>query len=295
MRRFTVLTAFLFVPLGTGCAGNLSSLEREVRELRAKVDEVARTGTAARSRLDEVENRVLLLQDEIETQRIAGMRDGSRPVASTLPPSLPVVRVVPQAEPKARPVEDAEVGVPARPGKPEAPVALGDGYADIDEAGRVVPARGGRGHAAPPPPPKDPVAKPRPKARTGAADDPVPLAEYRTAYEAYEQGRTDEAIEAFRGFVARYPRHPYADNAQYWIGECLYDRKDFEGARREFLKVVSEHPDGNKVPDAMVKVGLCNQMLQQPAEARRMFDAVMLTYPDSPAAAVAMRLLGEMP
>ena len=61
------------------------------------------------------------------------------------------------------------------------------------------------------------------------------------------------------------------------------------------MRVVTEHPDGNKVPDAMVKVGLCAQRMQQPDEARRMYDSVMLTFPESPAAAVAMRLLGEMP
>jgi TolA-binding protein len=45
----------------------------------------------------------------------------------------------------------------------------------------------------------------------------------------------------------------------------------------------------------MVKVGLCDQRLEQWDEARRMYDAVMLTYPESPAAAVAVRLLGELP
>jgi TolA-binding protein len=45
----------------------------------------------------------------------------------------------------------------------------------------------------------------------------------------------------------------------------------------------------------MVKVGLCQRMLRQDEEARRTFNAVMLTYPDSQAAAVAMKLLGEMP
>lgn len=104
-----------------------------------------------------------------------------------------------------------------------------------------------------------------------------------------------QAQQAFEAFVIAYPRHPYADNAQYWVGECLYDRREFEAARREFLRVINEHPDGNKVPDAMVKVGLCEQRLGRSAEARRMFDAAMLSYPDSHAAAVAMRLLGEMP
>jgi tol-pal system protein YbgF len=297
MRRLEVLATVLTTLALPACSGNLAAVETELRELRTRVDEVARTGTSARIRLEDIENRVLLLQDEIETQRIAGMRDGSRPVASaasapSVPSSLPVVRLSPPSDPAP-----AESERPARARKPAPaatpPAELGDGYSDIDENGRVLSGRGSRTASVSPAPREAP--KPRARARQGAADDPTALADYRAAYESYEQGRTDEAIALFRAFVQRYERHPYADNAQYWIGECLYDRKDFDSARREFLRVVSEHPDGNKVPDAMVKVGLCNQMLQQPEEARRMFDAVMLTYPDSPAASVAMRLLGEMP
>jgi len=104
-----------------------------------------------------------------------------------------------------------------------------------------------------------------------------------------------DSSPALDAFATSNPRHPYADNARYWVGECDYDRRNWESARREFLRVVTDHPDGNKVPDAMVKVGLCQRMLRQDEEARRTFNAVMLTYPDSQAAAVAMKLLGEMP
>lgn len=288
-----------------GCGGGIAELRQEVRELRARVDEVSRTGTAARTRLDNVENRLLLIQDELETDRLAARRPA--PVAASAPvtdvPSLPVVRIVPPAdrtrkaaaEPASRDTEDDDAYAPPRAvASREAAPALGDNYATIDEQGRVVGSRAGRGPA-----PAD-VTRPAPTRAKAhrtlePTDDSEALAEYKAAFDLYEQGRRTEAMKDFAAFVAAHPRHPYADNAQYWIGECLYDARDYEGAKREFQRVVADHPDGNKVPDAMVKVGLCEQMLRRFDEARRMFDTVMITYPDSPAAGVALRLLGELP
>ena len=41
----------------------------------------------------------------------------------------------------------------------------------------------------------------------------------------------------------------------------LYDRREYERARVEFLRVINEHPNGNKVPDAMVKVAFVSKDL----------------------------------
>lgn len=311
MRRVACCVVALL--MASGCTSGLANLEREVAGLRQRVDDAQRGSLAMRARVDDLENRALLLQDELDTLRLTGMRDAARFQA---PSSLPVVRVGPD---RAAAVAPAPVPQPApptapptasRPVRESAPVPdapassvpsrtysgrdLGDDvYQTLDDQGRVVGAarRAERREDLP-------VQRVRPPAsrRVGeATDESAILAEYRAAYELYQQGRMVQAQQAFEAFVVAYPRHPYADNAQYWVGECLYDRREFEAARREFLRVINEHPDGNKVPDAMVKVGLCEQRLGRTAEARRMFDAAMLSYPDSHAATVAMRLLGEMP
>jgi len=290
------------------CGGGMAELRQEVRELRAKVDEVSRTSAAFRSRVDGIENRLLLIQDEIETDRLAAARSGGRAQGTaqvqdeSAPPKLPVVKIMPperSRKPAAESGTDADDGdaSEARDPRPvasrEAAPSLGDSYQTINEQGLVVPVRPGRKGALAEPE-KTPKA-PRARKPAETTDDSEALSEYKAAYDLYEQGRRPEAIQAFSAFVAAHPRHPYADNAQYWVGECLYDDREYDGAKREFLKVVTGHPDGNKVPDAMVKVGLCEQMLRRYDEARRMFDTVMITYPDSPAAGVALRLLGELP
>lgn len=272
------------------CGGGMARIEQSVNDLQRRLDEVAGASRATQNRLAALENRILLLQDEVETLQLAVHRGGSprsyapiRAVPPTPPQELPTVRLSPSSEANAR----------VAPSSGPPPLAMDDSmYQEIDEEGKVVtPSRRSQksaGAAGLAPPSRG--AAPRPAAETDTV-----LQEYQAAYELYRQGRVVEARMAFEAFVSRYPKHSYADNAQYWVGECLYDQKDFEGARRAFLRVLTDHPDGNKVPDAMVKVGLCDRALGRHEDALRMFRTVMLTYPESDAAAVAMRLAGETP
>jgi tol-pal system protein YbgF len=328
--RLRVVVAAAWSVAVAGCNGQVTELRTEIDGLKARLVELDQANAAQRHRTSGLEDSLLLLQDQVDTQRLAVSRVGSLPVLPTtivtptrepapakpefqstavsirMPNTapLPMVRMTPTADDNeaAESGEDDDDDASAPRSARESrdvgnPDDMGDVYASLDDNGRVttskVPGKGA-GKAAIRsagirPVPKDAVRIPDP------SEDAAPLAAYRTAYESYQQGRLDDSLAAFRAFTKSYPKHPYSDNAQYWVGECLYDRKEWESARREFMRVVTEHPDGNKVPDAMVKVGLCAQQMQQADEARRMYDSVMLTFPDSPAAAVAMRLLGEMP
>ena len=91
----------------------------------------------------------------------------------------------------------------------------------------------------------------------------------------------------FRRFLARYPRHDYADNAQYWIGECYYDLKQYHAATREFRRVVERYPRGNKVPDAMLKLGFSQLAAGERREGRQVLESLRKTYPKHEAARLA--------
>ena len=67
-----------------------------------------------------------------------------------------------------------------------------------------------------------------------AAPAAEPLALYKSAYDDLRAGRHEAAERGFREFVRRFPRHDYADNAQYWLGECFYDQKRYDKAAPEF-------------------------------------------------------------
>jgi len=57
-------------------------------------------------------------------------------------------------------------------------------------------------------------------------------------------GQYDVAERELREFVRRFPRHEFADNAQYWLGETYYARKSYSEAAAAFRAVVERWPAG---------------------------------------------------
>lgn len=116
-------------------------------------------------------------------------------------------------------------------------------------------------------------------------------ADYRSAVEIVKTGAKDEAVAALRSFLEKYPRHEYADNAQYWLGEAFYAHKDYQHALVEFRATIETYPRGNKVPDALLKVGYCYQALGQTEKARAVLEQVVNLYPKTEPAALASKRL----
>ncbi len=210
-------------------------------------------------------------------------------------PQLPVEVVTPPATQQA-PGAERVVGVAADGGEIiyEGDAALGRSTAPpapskptpIDDAPRksLAAARTTRAH----------VRDIAPVANNDAA-----ASDYRAAVELVKAGKHDEAQVALHAFLKSYPRHDYADNAQYWLGEDFYAQKDFQHALAEFRATIETYPRGNKVPDALLKVGYCYQALGQTEKARAVLEQVVSLYPKSEPAALASSRLqqarGETP
>ena len=123
------------------------------------------------------------------------------------------------------------------------------------------------------------------------ANDNAAQAAYRAAVELVKSGKTTEAVSALRAFLKNYPRHEYADNAQYWLGEAYYAHKDYQHALVEFRATIETYPRGNKVPDALLKVGYCYQALGQADKARAVLEQVVNLYPKTEPATLAAKRL----
>src|SRR5207253_10708428 len=93
-----------------------------------------------------------------------------------------------------------------------------------------------------------------------------------------------QALLASLDFIAKYPRHPPTDTAQYWIGDAYYVQRDYRQATLEFRRVLDADPRGTKVPDALLKEGLCSLNLHQPGRAYELWRRILREYPDSEAA-----------
>ena len=63
------------------------------------------------------------------------------------------------------------------------------------------------------------------------------------------------AERTFRGFLQGYPRHQLAGNAQFWIGEIYFARKDYVNASIAYAEGYRNYPRSPKAPDNLLQLG----------------------------------------
>lgn len=139
------------------------------------------------------------------------------------------------------------------------------------------------------------AAKPAPvkvAAVSKATGDPVSM--YRKAYDSLKKGAYAEAKSGFGELLERFPDHEYSDNAQYWLGETDYAQKNYRHAVTNFQRVVDQYPGGNKVPDALLKMAYCHQLLGDKVKAREILQKIVDTFPWSEPAKKAKERLGTL-
>jgi tol-pal system protein YbgF len=117
-----------------------------------------------------------------------------------------------------------------------------------------------------------------------SALDPEAKRAYDAALSLVSARQYDRALDSLAAFLLKWPDHPYADNAMYWRGECYFARGDYVHASEQFEGVLARFPAGNKVPDALLKLGICRQKLADPNGARELFVRLTQQYPKSEAA-----------
>jgi tol-pal system protein YbgF len=114
---------------------------------------------------------------------------------------------------------------------------------------------------------------------------------YAGALALYSGRDYQQASSKFKEFVAVYPEHKLAGNAQYWIGECLYSQKRFAEAAEEFGLVERSYPASHKIPAALLKKGLALAELKRMPEARATMQRIVEAYGQSEEAAKAKEKL----
>lgn len=126
---------------------------------------------------------------------------------------------------------------------------------------------------------EEPVMAPPKKAQGYSYNTDYRMA-YNDALNKYFNNEFLEAIQDFKVLIEREPYGAYADNAQYWIGECYYSLEDFESAITEFEKVFV-FQENNKSDHALFKIAISYQQLGRYMKARENMSRFIQDYPDS--------------
>ena len=136
------------------------------------------------------------------------------------------------------------------------------------------------------------AVSPSPQPGVPAGVEPDKL--YVDGYAQLNSGNFARAQQEFTEFLARSPESDLADDAQYWIGECLFSQKDYRRAILEFRRVIDQYPFGNRVPHAFLKVGLSYLALGDRNRAAESLETVVQAFPKSEVATVAQATLDEI-
>jgi tol-pal system protein YbgF len=114
---------------------------------------------------------------------------------------------------------------------------------------------------------------------------------YKDAYETFHRGDLEGARRKFQAFLKQYSNTELSDNAQFWIGETYYLKKDYEKAILEYEKAVVKYPEGDKIPAALFKQAFAFLELGDKTNARNLFKRVIEKYPISDQAQIAKKKL----
>ncbi len=130
----------------------------------------------------------------------------------------------------------------------------------------------------PPPPSRNPNAT----GATAAATLPpsnIPKDYYELAYGYVLRKDYAFAEDAFRTFLQKYPGDKLVPDAQFWLGESLFQRQRYDAAAEQFLALSTKSSAHTKAPDALLRLGQSLAALNQKEMACATLAEVNRKYP----------------
>lgn len=248
-----------------GMDAKITALESEIRALTNRVEEINFTVRRLDDRMnrlvEDIDFRLLAIERNMAAGGAPAAQDGTAPAAgdgavqpagsssssagATQPRSLGTVRQeTVQQIPANTGAEDTTGGIQRQP--------AGTGIA--------------RAAAVTPP---------------ASALEGTPEQRYAAAFNLLQSKRFTEAETAFQSFLQDHPKHELAGNAQYWLGEAYYVRKDYERAASAFLEGYKSYRTSSKSPDNLLKLGMTLAILNQKSDACAVFAELQDRYPNA--------------
>jgi tol-pal system protein YbgF len=155
--------------------------------------------------------------------------------------------------------------------------------------------------ADPDAPAGDPAAAADPSSTTTVPAPPAPpggmSAErmFDTAMNDYLGGDYQLSIAGFEAYLRSYATAPSAPQAQYYIGESLFQLTRYQEAITAYGRTISTYKDPIWVSQAYYKQGLSFERLKEIDRAKQAYQTILKNFPDSDAAVYAKQRLEALP
>lgn len=239
------LPALLLVSLaGLGCSTQRAAADQHFDSLKAEIAKVQAD-----------QDRILERIESLEAKNANKSRENQGTAASERPP-LKVVVLQPEGEP-------------------------GEGSADTDEpetddAPRTT-VRAGHG--------EDGDGKGSRKAKKDAGKPEADAErDYQEVLGLMKKKQHRRAVELLTAFLVHYPANPRAESVMFWMGEAQAALGDPEKAMEQYEAVVARFPQGNKTPEALLRLATMYKKRGADDRARDLLTRLRSDFPQSDAA-----------
>jgi tol-pal system protein YbgF len=294
----------------------LNRLENQVRQLTGTVEQLQYRNQQLEQQLARAPGASPAPQRAPQPQYAQPPQAYPQPQQQSYPPSVMQQEPYPAPQPAGGRRGDAfdpnqnpnAPGVPRALGQPGTVAAAPPLDTQSDEPSYVG-APGGRDAGAPldlglmseeaangPPPRREvrtiPGALPAPPARnpssTGAqqmvmAPTNSPKDEYDLAYGYVLRKDYALAEEGLRAFLKKHPQDRLAADANFWLGESLFQRQRYREAAESFLTVSTKFDSAGKAPDSLLRLGQSLAALKEKEAACATLGEIPRKYPKATA------------
>jgi tol-pal system protein YbgF len=104
----------------------------------------------------------------------------------------------------------------------------------------------------------------------------------------------DLAISGFKAYQSTFPQSDRAADAQFYIGQSYYNQGKYNEAADAYQQTIRTYPKHAILPDAYYKLGESYRNIKNVDRARAAYEFVAKNYPESAAAAQAQQRLQEL-
>lgn len=113
--------------------------------------------------------------------------------------------------------------------------------------------------------------------------DAEEIRQYDAAMAKVRSGDFAAAAAALAVFRSRYPSSGYGQSVLFWLGNAQYGNRSYVDAISSFRGFVTSYPGDLRAPEALLAIANCHLELKDSKAARKVFDELFKTYPDSEA------------
>ena len=293
MKKFGGIKILILLPIGMFLLGFATTADAQTRD--REIDKIYSELSALRKENSSLENKVSALSDEnqkLRTEllfRLENLQSEIRTLSTSVEeykdylkrPSKEIDRVKEDVEIRLRILEERRKNLEEKDRVQEEKMKEMEDRLKAAE-GKIKQAESEKSRPAR-------EASPETKGlSTGMGDL------YKDAYETFQKGNYEGARKKFEAFLKQYPNTELSGNAQFWLGETYFQKKDFERAILEYEKTITKYPEGGKISAALYKQALAFVELGDKTNARNLLKRVIERFPHSEQAEMAKKKLAAI-